>query len=140
MAIFAVICIALFMAAVAIGLTLDAKRGPMPIGFVSMRECSEVGFTARWAEGLVDRQDPRHRTLMFIRLRLGRYPNAFFLRAMSRSELETVAPFIDEVIAGRGPPWNLPAEYEDERPAVLTEFKTRMQREGMWPKSVPLSP
>ena len=52
---------------------------------------------------------------------------------MSTQELALVAPFIDECIAGRGPPLNLPAEYEDWRPAALAAFKARMQAEGLWP-------
>jgi hypothetical protein len=136
MAIFGVIAVAIFMAAVAIGFTLDAKRGPLPIGFESGDECSLVAFTAQWAAQRVGRQDPRHLPLFSLGFRLSPYPIFYFLRAMSRSELEMLAPFIDEIIEGKEQPWNLPAEYVEWRPAVLAKFKTRMQREGLWPLSV----
>jgi hypothetical protein len=45
-----------------------------------------------------------------------------------------LVPFIDRVIDGKGQPLNLPAEYEDTRPADLRGFKARMQAEGFWPK------
>lgn len=137
---FGAIVTAILFAALAVGLTLDAKRGPLPIGFKSMRECAEVGFTAHWACRHVDRQDPRYKTLLSLYFRLGQYPMYFyFLRAMRRQELEIVAPFIDKIIEGKGPPLNLPAEYEDERPAILAKFKARMQDEGLWPLPAPPS-
>lgn len=54
------------------------------------------------------------------------------------AELIILAPFIDTAIEGRGPPLNLPLEYEDYRPRVLAAFKSRMQSEGLWP-NVPSS-
>jgi hypothetical protein len=49
-------------------------------------------------------------------------------------ELAMLAPFIDLAIDGKGPPLNLPAEYEDWRPETLAAFKKRMQAEGLWPQ------
>ena len=54
-------------------------------------------------------------------------------RSISRDDLEFLAPYIDEWIAGRAPPQNLPAEYPDERPEQLRVLKERMQQEGLWP-------
>jgi hypothetical protein len=56
-----------------------------------------------------------------------------FRRLISREDLEFLAPYIDEWIAGQAPPQNLPAEYPDERPEQLRALKERMQREGFWP-------
>jgi hypothetical protein len=63
--------------------------------------------------------------------RLGFLP---FRRLISRDDLEFLAPYIDEWIAGQAPPQNLPAEYPDERPERLRALKERMQREGLWPE------
>jgi len=136
-----VIAIAITMAVVVLGLTIVAKRGILPVGFESMRECAHVRFTARWASRQVGPQDPRYRPLLSLNLRLGGFPiqGFYFLYYISRRDLEILAPFIDEMIEGKGPPLNLPAEYEDERPATLAKFKTRMQQEGLWPKSTQLS-
>jgi hypothetical protein len=57
-----------------------------------------------------------------------------FRRSISRDDLEFLAPFIDEWIAGQAPPQNLPAEYPDERPEELGAFKERMRKEGLWPE------
>lgn len=58
-----------------------------------------------------------------------------FRRLISREDLEFLAPYIDEWIAGQAPPQNLPAEYPDERPEELRAFRERIQSEGLWPKS-----
>ena len=57
-----------------------------------------------------------------------------FRRLISRDDLEFLAPYIDEWIAGQAPPQNLPAEYPDERPERMRALKERMQREGLWPE------
>jgi hypothetical protein len=58
---------------------------------------------------------------------------------LPQAELNVLAPFIDAMIEGRGPPLDLPPEYEDYRPRVLSAFKARMEAEGLWPKaSVPV--
>ena len=62
--------------------------------------------------------------------RLGFLP---FRRLISRDDLDFLAPYIDEWIAGQAPPQNLPAEYPDERPEQLRALKERMQKEGLWP-------
>jgi hypothetical protein len=56
-----------------------------------------------------------------------------FRRLISRDDLEFLVPYIDEWIAGKGPPQNLPAEYPDERPGRLRALKERMQKQGFWP-------
>ncbi len=58
-----------------------------------------------------------------------------YLTRLPRAELAVLAPFIDEIIEGRGPPLNLPPEYEDYRPRVLAAFKARMTAEGLWPEA-----
>ena len=56
-----------------------------------------------------------------------------FRRSISLDDLEFLAPYIDEWIAGQAPPQNLPAEYPDERPEQLRALKERMQKDGLWP-------
>jgi hypothetical protein len=56
-----------------------------------------------------------------------------FHRSISRDDLEFLATYIDEWIAGLAPPQNLPAEYPDERPEQLRALRERMQKEGLWP-------
>jgi hypothetical protein len=122
-------------------------RPQWPIGFGSWEELEAVGAVARWASQQVGRDDPRYLTLF--RLGLRGYPQRPFdvrllsprsirSRGMSQSELEILAPFIDETIEGKGEPWPLPAEY-DHRSEDLTVFRTRMQPESLWPKSAQLS-
>jgi hypothetical protein len=48
-------------------------------------------------------------------------------------ELAVLAPFIDAMIEGNGPPLHRPPEYENYRPRVLAAFKARMKSEGLWP-------
>jgi hypothetical protein len=62
-----------------------------------------------------------------------------FHRSISRDDLEFLAPYIEEWIAGQAPPQNLPAEYPDERPEELRALKERMQKEGLWPEK-PVNP
>jgi hypothetical protein len=68
--------------------------------------------------------------------RLGFLP---FHRPISRDDLEFLAPYIEEWIAGQAPPQNLPAEYPDERPEELRALRERMQKERLWPKK-PVNP
>ena len=56
-------------------------------------------------------------------------------RSISREDLAFLAPYIDDWIAGKAPPRDLPAEYKDWRPQTLREFKDRMKRKGLWPES-----
>jgi hypothetical protein len=58
------------------------------------------------------------------------------LQSITREELAILAPYIDEWIAGKLPPQNLPAEYEDWRPRVLLALKQRLQSEGRWPLAI----
>jgi hypothetical protein len=62
-----------------------------------------------------------------------------FHRSISRDDLEFLAPYIEEWIAGGAPPQNLPAEYPDERLEELRALKERMQKEGLWPQK-PVNP
>jgi hypothetical protein len=55
-------------------------------------------------------------------------------RSISRDDLVFLTPYIEDWIAGKVAPQNLPAEYEDWRPQALREFKERMLREGLWPQ------
>jgi hypothetical protein len=110
-----------------------ANRLKEPIRFTSLDELRCVGGVAIWAQQQIDRSDPRADAIGFLSVYLGRLQPTFIVR-ISVAELEALAPFIDEFIAGKGPAWNLPAEYEDWRPAVLREFKSRMTAEGFWPK------
>lgn len=54
-------------------------------------------------------------------------------KSITREDLAFLAPYIDEWIAGKAPPQNLPAEYHDWRPDALRSFKERMLKEGLWP-------
>lgn len=56
-------------------------------------------------------------------------------RSISRDDLEFLAPYIDDWIAGQAPPQNLPAEYPDERLDQLRALRQRMQIEGFWPET-----
>lgn len=56
-------------------------------------------------------------------------------RSISRDDLYFLASYIDDWIAGKAPPQNLPAEYDDWRPQALRAFKERMLREGLWPQT-----
>jgi hypothetical protein len=63
-------------------------------------------------------------------------PNFPWRRSLSSEDLGALAPYIDEWIAGKAPPQDLPAEYEDWRPQALQAFKERMLREGLWPQTL----
>jgi len=54
-------------------------------------------------------------------------------RSITRADLAFLSPYIDEWIAGKALPQNLPAEYHDWRPDTLRSFKERMLKEGLWP-------
>jgi hypothetical protein len=56
-----------------------------------------------------------------------------FRRSISQDDLNFLAPYIDDWIAGNAPPQNLPAEYPDERPDQLRAMKHRLQNDGLWP-------
>jgi hypothetical protein len=59
-----------------------------------------------------------------------------FRRRISRDDLAFLAHHIDEWLAGKVPPRNLPSEYRDWRPDTLRSFKDRMVRESLWPRAL----
>jgi hypothetical protein len=108
---------------------LRARRR-LPVTFRSFDEANAVGAVAVWARQQIKNGDPRRNAINWLNLY---FPIPLSIQRISRADIALLAPFIDEFIAGRGPPLNLPAEYDDWRPAALREFKARMQREGFWP-------
>lgn len=124
----------LILAGVALTVLALSARRNMPVKFKTFDELNSVGDVLIWARNQVAPDDPRRKALMLLFVRIPSSPlTPPSLVRMSTQELALVAPFIDECIAGRGPPLNLPAEYEDWRPAALAAFKARMQAEGLWP-------
>jgi hypothetical protein len=129
------IVVSLGLAVLPLAIVAVWKRSRLPVGFKSYDEVNSVADVAIWAQAQVASGDPRFPTLLQLRLYLldsGIRPP--FIVRISAEDLEILAPFIDRFIAGEGPPWNLPAEYEDWRPAALTAFKERMKRERLWPQ------
>jgi hypothetical protein len=109
------------------------KRGPLPVTFKSYDELNAVIDVAIWAQKQVDPHDERQKVLLPLRTGL---PLAWMTPALTRisaKDLEVLAPFIDQSIAGTGLPSFLSADYEDWRPAALRGFKARMKTEGLWP-------
>jgi hypothetical protein len=105
-----------------------------PVRFKHLVEQEAVSFVAHWAAKQLN-MAPGDRRLQ--------YSNSLSLLSVILNwrgsipveELALLAPFIDLVIDGKGPPQNLPANYEDTRPETLRRFKQRMQSEGLWPQS-----
>jgi hypothetical protein len=110
----ACVTIAISFAAFFVLFNLFNAKSQLPIGFGSWEELEAVGGVARWASEQVGRDDPRYRTLFRLGLRdtYYRVRPPIRGRGMSQSELEILAPFIDETIEGKGGPWPLPAEYD----------------------------
>lgn len=109
-----------------------AKRRRLPVTFTSLDEMNAVAEVVITARRQISADDPRRTAIWLLWMYL---PNSRVvpLTRISAQDLEILAPFIDQFIAGKGPPSILPAEYEDWRPAVLSSFKARMQDEGLWP-------
>jgi hypothetical protein len=101
------------------------------IGFKTLDEVAVVQELMRWVAA---RETERRRRLLLKTVLIPR--NIVALQSISREELEVLAPYIDEWIAGRLPPQNLPAEYEDFRPRTLLAFKQRLQSQGGWPLAI----
>jgi len=105
-----------------------------PVRFKHLVEQEAVSFVAHWAARQLN-MAPSDRRL--------RYSNSLSLLSVILNwrgsipveELALLAPFIDLVIDGQGPPQNLPADYDDTRPETLRRFKQRMQSEDLWPQS-----
>jgi len=55
-----------------------------------------------------------------------------FTVVLSADNLAVLSPFIDEIIAGGGPPYELDKAY-DYRAAALSGLEKRMQEKGIWP-------
>jgi hypothetical protein len=113
----------------------QTERLKLPVRFASNSELTEVARVAGWAQKRCDRSDARRQAIAAIWSYLSMYMTLprFGVR-ISAQDLAVLAPFIDQVIAGKGPPPILSAEYEDTRPATLGTFRARMQAEGLWPR------
>src|ERR1051325_1268791 len=123
------------IAALAFATYRQTKRLKLPVRFASVDELTAVARVAFWAQRRFDHRDPRWEAIFAI----GSYLRIFasFTRIgarISAQDVAVLAPFIDQFIAGDGPPSILSVEYEDERPALLGAFKARMQAEGLWPR------
>jgi hypothetical protein len=108
------------------------KLNKLPVRFAGSDEFDTVKGVLWWAEKQIGAHDPRRKrvSLMIVLLNRDFFP---IRMRISTQDLEVLAPFIDRYIAGEGPPWSLPAEYEDRRPQTLRDFKARMKAEGLWP-------
>jgi hypothetical protein len=123
----------LAVAAICSALIVGSKHR-WPVRFKHLVEQEAVSFVAHWAAIQLN-MAPGDRRL--------RYSKSLSLLSVILNwrgsipveELALLAPFIDLVIDGQGPPQNLPADYDDTRPETLRRFKQRMQSEGLWPQS-----
>jgi len=117
-----------FLVAVA-ALVVIVRRRRAGIGFKTLDEVAVVQELIFWAADKV----PAERRTQF-RFGSTLMPRGIVaLQSITRVELAILAPYIDEWIAGKLPPQNLPAEYVDIRPRVLLGFKQRLPSEGRWP-------
>jgi hypothetical protein len=110
------------------------KRSRLPVKFKNFGEMLCLAGVVIWAQRQIGAADPRQKALAFLNLY---FWSSWWLTPITRisvQDLEILAPFIDQFIEGKGPPWILSAEYEDTRPAVLGDFKVRMEAEGLWPR------
>ena len=115
----------------------DARRRPLDKSVkLSADEFTTVLGVANYALKRLGRPDGFLRSVNEARLRNMVNPVGYLplRRSISRDDLAFLAPYIDEWIAGKAPPQNLPAEYPDERPERLRALKERMQQEGLWPE------
>jgi hypothetical protein len=111
------------------------RRGPpMPVTFKSLDEETAVYGVTRWATKQLDIKRGDLRLLYAQTLYLCSV-NWSWMGSIPKAELAVLQPFIDLMIEGKGPPQNLPAEYDDPRPEILLRFKGRMKTEGLWPES-----
>jgi len=106
------------------------RRRRSGIGFKTLDEVAVVQELMAW---VVKNEPTRRNQLLFANPLMFR--GIVALQSISREDLAILAPHIDDWIAGKLPPQNLPAEYEDWRPGVLLAFKQRLQSEGRWPLS-----
>jgi hypothetical protein len=133
---FAVLCV---LALLAFAIYAQTQRLKLPVSFTSLDELSAVAGVAKWARQRFDRGDPRRTAIDQTWWYLARFDFTRMGARISAQEIALLAPFIDQVIAGEGPPPFLSAEYGDDRPALLGAFKARMQTEGRWPRDTTAS-
>jgi hypothetical protein len=105
----------------------------MPVRFRGLDEHHIIKGVAHWAakELPLEKGDTR----LFHSLYISPFSVVSWMASIPAEELAILAPFIDRMIEGKGPPLNLPAEYKDTRPETLRRFKERMQAQGLWPQS-----
>jgi hypothetical protein len=127
-----VVIVVIGLAVIAGGVILLASNR-MPVTFKNLDEEAAVYQVSRWAAKQLDITpgDPRLRYSLWLWMYSA---NFNWLGSIPVAELTLLAPFINLVIDGKGPPPNLPPEY-DNRPETLSRFKRRMQAEGLWPQS-----
>jgi hypothetical protein len=103
--------------------------GRMPVTFTSPDEESAVYQVALWAAKELNIRwgGPQLRYSFALYLSSA---NWIWMGSIPVAELALLRPFIDLMIAGKGPPQNLPAEYDDPRPETLRRFKERCKRSG----------
>jgi hypothetical protein len=109
----------------------STKRGPTPVRLESLDEVIALRNASEWACKEIERDDPRWRTVAFLLDYLSLASFAFGA-PLSANELELLAPFIDGIIGGQGPPSSWSADYETWNRAVLRGFKDRIRSEGLW--------
>jgi hypothetical protein len=129
-----VLAVAMVAAFVVPLLCARARRNKLPVKFKNADELGPVADVAWWAREQMSADDPRRELLRPLYLDPGNVM-AFLFVGLSAQALAVLAPFIDRVIAGDGPPFPIPAEYDD-RAEVLGAFKARMQAAGVWPRKV----
>ena len=108
------------------------KRNKLPVRFRTFDELTVVQGCVIWAWREIPADDPRRKQIAALWFWFPQVMIPIGTR-LSAQDLALLAPFIDRIIAGQGPPSLLSAEYEDWRPRVLTAFKARMMAEGLWP-------
>ncbi len=112
----------------------STKRGPTPVKLESLDEVIALRNASEWACKQIERDDPRWRTVAFLLDYLS-VASFAFSAPLSANELELLAPFIDGIIGGQGPPSSWSADYETWNRAVLKAFKARISSEGLWAES-----
>jgi hypothetical protein len=130
-----ILAVLTFGGILAVALAIGAKNR-LPVRFRNWDEQHEVYGVARWAaKELPPLKNGNMRLLHSLTLNNDLLQFFYWMNSIPVDELTILAPFIDRMIDGNGPPLNLPAEYEDERPDILRRFKERMEAEELWPKS-----
>jgi hypothetical protein len=132
-----ILALVIFPTLIVVALVIDARtpRVRKPVTFKNLDEEQAVFGVADWASKQLGMRpgDPQllHSFLLDAYLNQGNW-----MGRIPTEELALLSPFIDLMIEGKGPPQNLPAEYDDPRPEILRRFKGRMQAEGLWPPAV----